>query len=43
MSEKETTVENTRGVIQPACSIYEDDGKVSLHIEMPGSKKTGSR
>jgi|YelNatPaOPRAMG01_1025707.scaffolds.fasta_scaffold308357_1 HSP20 family protein len=41
MSEKEATVEKARAVIQPACSICEDDGKVSLHIEMPGVEKDG--
>lgn len=41
MSEKETTLEKARAIIQPACSICEDDGKVILHIEMPGVEKDG--
>lgn len=41
MNEKERTVEKARAIIQPPCSICEDDGKVNLYIEMPGVEKDG--
>jgi len=41
MNEPENKVESKRPVVQPECSIAEEDGKVRLHVEMPGITRDG--
>lgn len=36
MNELENKVEAKRAVVQPECSISDEDGKVRLRVEMPG-------
>jgi HSP20 family protein len=41
MKELENKVETKRPVVQPECSISEEDGKVRLRVEMPGVTREG--
>jgi len=41
MNELEKKIETKKPVVQPECSIAEEDGKVRLRIEMPGAARDG--
>jgi len=41
MNELEKTTETKAPVVQPECSIVEEDGKVRLRVEMPGVTRDG--
>lgn len=41
MNELENKVETKKPVVQPECSISEEDGKVRLRVEMPGVTRDG--
>jgi len=41
MNELENKTEARTPVVQPACSICDEDGKVRLRVEMPGVDKEG--
>jgi len=41
MNELEKKVETQKPVVQPECSIAEEDGKVRLRVEMPGVVRDG--
>lgn len=41
MNSDQAQIENTGTIIQPACSISEEDGTVRLTLEMPGVDRDG--
>jgi len=41
MNELENKVETKRPVVQPECTIAEEEGRVRLRIEMPGVARDG--